>query len=148
MTTIKVIGFIVVLAVVAGVLSVVGVGCHYCNRTAQVVMQETDPAVLLKKYGWFKDASSALDKKIADIGVMEVRIKYIESLGDKATRSDREQMYVWMSEISGIKASYNQLASEYNSQMAKINWAFTNVGDLPKGATVELPREYKPYMNN
>ena len=60
-------------------------------------------------------------------------------------KTDREQMYVWMSEVAGIKANYNQLAAEYNANMAKFNWAFANKGQLPIGAEVPLPREFKPY---
>jgi len=61
-------------------------------------------------------------------------------------REDREQFNVWSSEVAGVKASYNSLAAEYNAQMAKMNWRFTNVGMLPQGATQPLPREYKPYV--
>lgn len=43
-------------------------------------------------------------------------------------------------------ASYNSLAVEYNAAMAKINFSFTNIGELPKGASQPLPREYKPYI--
>ena len=74
---------------------------------------------------------------------MDNRIASIDKV--TAQRSDKEQMYVWMSEVAGIKASYNQLVSEYNSQMSKLNWRFCNVGNLPQGATEVLPREYKPY---
>lgn len=137
--------FLVILAL--GVISLVGRACTYAGKVEKVVAQEVDPAVLLKKYSWFKDASASLDKKIADIGVYEARLKVIQNDSTK-TRTDKEQMYVWMSECAGIKASYNQLASEYNSQMSKINWAFCNVGELPKGATEPLPREYKPYIDN
>lgn len=119
--------------------------CNYANRAVAVAAAEVDPAVLLKKYMWFKDASAALDKKVADIKVYETRVKAIQSTPD-LTRADKEQMYVWMSEVAGVKASYNTLASEYNAQMSKINWAFCNVGELPKGATTPLPREYKPYI--
>jgi hypothetical protein len=45
-----------------------------------------------------------------------------------------------------MKYSFNQLAADYNAQMAKINYAFCNVGQLPQGATTPLPREYKPYI--
>jgi len=48
--------------------------------------------------------------------------------------------------VAGIKASYNQLAAEYNAGMVKINWRYTNVGDLPPGSTEPLPREFKPYI--
>lgn len=46
------------------------------------------------------------------------------------------------------KPSYNSLAADYNSQMAKFNWRFANKGDLPPGATDPLPREFKPYVSN
>jgi hypothetical protein len=49
-------------------------------------------------------------------------------------------------EISGMKASFNDLAAEYNAAMVKINFAFINVGQLPQGATEALPREFKPYQ--
>ena len=42
---------------------------------------------------------------------------------------------------------HNQLCAEYNSAMSKFNYRFTNIGDLPEGATEPLPREYKPYIN-
>ena len=57
-------------------------------------------------------------------------------------------MSLWRSEVAGVKASYNGLAAEYNAQMAKFNWQFCNVGDLPKGADVALPREFKPYVTD
>lgn len=136
---------LIILALIA--LSIVGKACGYIGKVENVVAQEIDPAVLLKKYSWFKDASASLDKKIADIGVYESRLRIIQNDSTK-TRTDKEQMYIWMSECAGVKASYNQLASEYNSQMSKINWAFCNVGELPKGATEPLPREYKPYIDN
>jgi hypothetical protein len=43
---------------------------------------------------------------------------------------------------------HNELCSEYNSAMSKFNYAFTNVGSLPQGATTVLPKEVKPYINN
>lgn len=60
-------------------------------------------------------------------------------------KEDREQYNLWTSEVAGVRASYNALAAEYNSQMSKFNWRFTNAGQLPEGATETLPREYKPY---
>jgi len=58
----------------------------------------------------------------------------------------REQVGLWQSEVAGITASYNALAADYNAQMSKINYRFCNVGDLPRGATDPLPREFKPYQ--
>lgn len=138
------------------VLAVVGTGVravlfplHYANRVATVVAAQIDPAVLLKKYEWFKDAHAALDAKIANIRTYERRFVDTRTLygpvAAKWPRDVREQYAIWQSEVSGVVASYNDLAAEYNSQMAKINWRFTNRGDLPAGATDPLPRAYVPY---
>ena len=120
-------------------------------RIGEVADKELSAPALLAKYEWFKDASAALDKKVADITVYEARFKsldeaYKDTPRTQWARDDRNQWSIWQSECAGIKASYNQLASEYNAQMAKINWAFTNAGELPKGATKVLPREYKTYL--
>lgn len=135
------------LLVAGGIISF---GANYARKAANVVAREIDPAVLLQKYEWFKDAAAALDKKQADIGVYQSRIRRLEQdyEGQKRSqwaREDREQMSVWQSEVAGVKASYNTLAAEYNSQMAKWNWQFTNIGSLPAGAKQPLPREYRSY---
>lgn len=146
---------VIVLVILAG--SALGlVGCAVglftgaANNAAQVVQKEFYPDALLRKYEWFKDAAAALDKKQADIGVYDTRLK---SLTDAYTgvprgkwpRDDREQFSIMTSESAGVKASYNQLASEYNAEMVKFNWRFTNVGDVPQGGK-PLPREYRPYI--
>jgi hypothetical protein len=129
-------------------------GCNpisYGCKAQQTIMKEIDPDVLLRKYMWYKDASASLDAKAADIRVYETRIKDLQKdyEGEKTrswTREDRQQLSIWRSEVAGVKASFNSLAAEYNAQMAKINWAFCNIGELPKGADKPLPREYKPYI--
>jgi two-component SAPR family response regulator len=127
------------------------VSCRYVNDASNTAFKEFKPSELLKKYEYYKDASAALDKKIADIQVYSVRVKTMEDAYKGVKRSewakdDREQLSIWMSEVAGIKASYNTLAAEYNSAMSKFNWAFCNTGTLPQGATNPLPREYKPYI--
>ena len=52
---------------------------------------------------------------------------------------------VWEQEQAGMVLSYNALAAEYNAKMAEMHWAFTNVGQLPAGASEPLPREFAPY---
>lgn len=121
------------------------------GNAEQVAKKEFYPDALLKKYEWFKDASAQLDSKVATIKILEKRIETIEETYGETprqswARSDREQYNVWLNENAGVKASYNTLAAEYNSQMVKFNWRFTNVGDLPPGSTTPLPREYKPYI--
>lgn len=120
------------------------------GETASVAKKEFGASALLKKYEWFKDASATLDKKRADIKVYGQRITdlqadYKDEKRKDWPRSDREQMSIWRTELSGVKAGYNSLSAEYNAQMSKFNWSFANAGDLPAGATDPLPREYKPY---
>lgn len=145
--SLMVIGFVIVLSAVLGV---VGYTFSWFGEAAQVAKQEFGPSAMLQKYSWFKTAAAELEKKQADIGVYGSRIKamdgtYKDLARQKWPRDDREQYNVWVSEVAGVKASYNSLAAEYNAQMAKFNWSFANVGELPKGADTPLPREFKPY---
>jgi len=145
--SIKIIGLIVALVVIIGIIFFV---LSWTGEGAKVAKNEFGPEALLEKYEWFKDASAQLDKKLADIQVYDSRMRSMEESyknieRQKWPREDREQYNVWSSEVAGTIASYNSLAAEYNAQMAKFNWRFTNVGDLPKGATITLPREYREY---
>jgi two-component SAPR family response regulator len=133
-------------------VSLVFTSCRYATDAKDTAFKELKVSTLLKKYEWFKDASAQLDKKIADISVYDAKMKsitdaYVGVKRSEWARDDREQLSVWMSELAGVKASYNGLSAEYNSQMSKMNWRFCNVGDLPNGATQPLPREYKPYID-
>jgi len=125
----------------------------FAQRAATVVSQELDPRVLQNRYEWFKDAAAALDQKRASLTLYESRFKDLDSSYTGLPRSawardDREQWSIWRSESAGIAASYNELAGTYNAQMAKWNYKFTNVGDLPRGSSNPLPREYKPYIES
>ena len=145
---VKTIFFIFGLAVVIGCI---GYPLGWFSETAQVAQEQFGPRAALEKYEWFKDAAAQLDKKRADISVYEGRVKEMEKTyanleRQKWPRDDREQMSLWSSEVAGVKASYNSLAADYNAQMAKFNWRFANAGDLPKGATEPLPREFKAYV--
>jgi hypothetical protein len=120
------------------------------TNTATVVQKEFYPEAMLRKYEWFKDAAAALDKKAADIVVYDKRLgnlkaEYGTTPRGRWPRDDREQWNIWSSEAAGIRASYNSLAAEYNSEMSKFNWRFANVGDVPPGGRA-LPREYRAYI--
>ncbi len=139
-----------IFGIFIGILLIV-FSLKWCTNAADTVYKETSPDALLKKYEWFKNASAEADKKLADIEVYKSRQKSMEESYTGVPRKDwstvdKEQYNLWQQEVAGVIASYNSLAAEYNSQMSKINWAFTNVGDLPKGATTPLPRELKPYL--
>lgn len=134
-----------------GIFGIVGMFTGAANNAAQVARKEFYPDALLRKYEWFKDASAQLDKKLADLKVYETReaslkTQYVGLKRSEWAREDREQQSIWSSERAGVAASYNALAAEYNAQMSKFNWRFTNVGDLPPGASMPLPRSYKPYL--
>jgi hypothetical protein len=140
------------MVAVIALFSATGYVFGWFGEAAAVVQNEVGPSALLKKYEWFKNASAELDKKAADINVYTARSETIKNNykdlpRNKWPKDDREQLSLWDTELAGIKASYNSVASEYNAQMAKINWAFTNVGQVPAGGQ-PLPREYKPYVGN
>jgi hypothetical protein len=144
---------LVALFVLSTAMSIIGYGMGWFREAGQVLKEEFGPREMLRKYEWFKDASAQLDKKVADVEVYASRIStmnetYSGLKRNEWPREDREQMNVWASEVAGVKASFNTLAAEYNSQMAKFNWRFANAGQLPEGATEALPREYKPYVVN
>lgn len=131
-------------------VSVVAYGLGWFSEGAAVAQEQFGARALLSKYEWFKDAAAQAEKKKADVGVYEARIAalvggYGETPRAKWAREDREQLNVWQSEVAGVKASYNQLAAEYNAAMVKFNYRFANVGDLPQGATEPLPRAFKEY---
>lgn len=135
---------IVLLIIISGVMS-------FGGGVAKVASNELSPTVLQQKYEWFKDASAQLDSKVANIEVYQGRITRMNKMYEGMprthwNRADIDQVNLYESEVGGIKASYNSLAATYNAEMSKWNWRFTNIGDLPEGATKVLPREYKPYI--
>lgn len=138
--TVIIIGFIVVGSITG-----------FFGDAASTAKREFQASTMLKRYEWFKDASSQLEKKVADIQVYEHKLKLLKEDYPKVSRSDwprddREQYNIWISEMDGIKMSYNSLASQYNAAMVKFNYRFTNVGDMPNGSSNPLPKEYKPYI--
>jgi hypothetical protein len=121
------------------------------SDAGKVVKEEFSPSTLLKKYEWFKDASAQLDAKVANIDAAQKRLNVLEEQYEGVsrgqwTRADVEQFNLWQTEVAGLKANYNSLAAQYNAAMVKFNYRFTNVGDLPAGASEPLPRQYKPYQ--
>lgn len=142
-----------IIAIVSVTLKTCSTATRVVNNGIETAYQEFKPEALLKKYEWFKDAAAQCDAKMAVLGTYESRFKSLkESYGANVSRSswsreDKEQWNIWESEYLGVKASYNDLAAQYNAAMVKFNYRFCNVGNLPPGATIPLPREYKPYIN-
>lgn len=127
-----------------GACTVLGTAGWFAGRAVDVVKQQVDPAELLRKYEQFKDESAQLDAKAASIRIKERQVRDVKSM--QMDRTNREQLMIWQQELGGMKYSFNELAADYNSQMSKINYRFCNVGDLPQGASVALPRDYKQYL--
>ena len=140
---------IVLLAGIAALF--VGGVLHLGSETAQLADEQFGPQALLTKYTEFKELSAACDKIRADIEVTRSNIEdlknqYLGVTRNQWDRRDIEQYNLWKSTITGQIAKYNSLASDYNTRMKLFNYRFTNVGDLPAGQTIVLPREYKPYV--
>ena len=128
----------------------IGAGLGWFGEAAQVARQEFGPKAMLTKYEWFKDASSQLDKKLADIEVYKQRVEgmkisYQSIPRNKWDRTDKEQFNLWQIEVSGVKASYNGLAADWNAQISKFNWK-PFLTDLPPGAEGVLRKQYATYI--
>lgn len=124
----------------------------WLTESGQVTREEFNPRVALRKYEWFKDAAAELDRKRADISVMQKSLKELENSYAGTSRkdwaeSDRSEQAQLTAELNGLRSSYNDLAAQYNAAMAKINFAFANIGQLPRGASEPLPREFKAYID-
>lgn len=130
-------GVVLVLSLFFFATGIIGDGCN-------TVQKEFAPSALLKKYEYFKDLAAGIDNKRAEIEMYREEIKGME-VNDKDDKFNVQQR---KSELFGLISVHNNLCAEYNAAMAKFNYAFCNVGTLPAGATVVLPREVKPYINS
>ena len=140
---------ILALAVLGGVGGTISYFGGWFSEGASVAQEELGPRALLEKYAWFKNAAASLDKKSADIALYKQRVADFEaSYGatprHEWDRTDKEEWSQINAELLGVRASYNSLAADYNAQMAKINWAFANAGQVPAGGE-PLPREFRVY---
>lgn len=127
----------------------------FIDNGLNTAYEQFKPEELLRKYEWFKDASGQCEQKVATLKTYESRFLNLrQSYGSDSlkrknwARTDIEQWNVWQSEYLGVKASYNDLASQYNSAMAKFNYGFCNAGKMPDGSNTPLPKEFKPYITN
>ena len=134
-----------VLVLFGIIMSGVGMVTGWFGEAATVARQEFGPKAMLTKYEWFKDTSAGLDKKQANITVYGSRLAIFEGMPRKdMDRTDKTQQAQWLSEVAGVKASYNSLAADWNSQISKFHWK-PFLGDLPPGAETLLTKEYAPY---
>lgn len=134
-------------------LTLLGMGLRFCGEAQDVAHEQFGPRAMLAKYEQFKNMAASLDSLRANIEGQKRKLADLESqyAGMKRSgwpREDREQWSLWRSEVTGVRSQYNRLAADYNAAMAKFNYAFANAGELPKGATNPLPREFAPYTED
>ncbi len=134
------------------IASFLSVACgRACTEAVDVAHEEYGARAAVRKYEWFKDTAAQLQKKMADIEVYKQRISVMEKdyEGTKRKdwdRTDKEQKNQWHNELAGVRASYNGLAAEYNSNMSKANFRYANVGDVPAGSEA-LPINFSAYTD-
>lgn len=116
------------------------VSCRYAQDASDTAYNQTKASTLLKRYEYFKDLAAAIDKKRADIAVYEAELCEVA-----ASKEDQEYQRQRRTELIGIAGIYNSLVADYNSAMAKANYNFTNIGDLPDSNLEPLPKEYQNY---
>lgn len=132
---------IITVAIFSAMIWGIGTVFGFFGEAATVAQQEFGAAAAVRKYEWFKDAASQLDRKSADLKMFDARINSLRKSGasaDSIAQAEAERI--------GVASSYNDLAARYNSSMAKANWRWTNVGDVPAGSEA-LPREYREYVS-
>jgi hypothetical protein len=149
-------GFLAIIIKVSVVLFISGVliGASgfisgWCDEPPKEADEQNSPKAILDKYEWFKDMSAQLDKRQSQIHVLYSRIRALSAFNKNSPVSmwkeeHKEQANGWVSEMAQIQASFNDSAAQYNSEMARFNWRFSDPGRLPQGAGKPLPREYKP----
>lgn len=153
----KNIAFIIFVVLTVGAFFIFSPLCNTARKMEQnlhqTIYEEFKPEELLRKYEWFKDAASQMDQKLSTLKTYEIRFADLKKsygpdslIRSKWSRTDQEQSNIWHSEYTGVKASYNELAANYNAAMVKFNYRFCNAGDLPKGADMVLPREFREYI--
>ena len=104
------------------------VSCGWISEAENVAQEEFGATGSLKKYEWFKDAAETINEKRQTIAVYENNLKLLNEQYGKIPRKDwdrldKQQFNQWTMEITGIKASYNKVVKEYNSQSSKFNWS-------------------------
>ncbi len=145
---IRIVVILFIVGAVGGTLAYVG---GWFSEGGRVIQQEFGPQRALEKYEWFKDAAGQLEAKKANIDVYQGQLKALEDAyanpdgtaipRNQWDRTDKENYNLRSQELAGMKASYNQLAAEYNAQSSKFNWAPF------KGNSDEPPHEFKELVH-
>lgn len=132
-----VIGIVVLLFLVGLLAKGCGLISFTVNESIEVAKDEFGLKAALKKYEWFKDAAETLNEKRSTIQIYQTNVDMMNEDFEGLHRSkwstiDKQQYNQWRMEVTGIKASYNKVAKEYNAQSSKFNWEMFNTEDVPK----------------
>jgi len=133
---------------IIGIISLFVIGLITMNMlgwlggASQVAHEEFGAKAMLTKYEWFKDADAQLVKKEQDTIAYQSKINsmkdfYGNSTPQEWSRQDREQLWLWESELTGVISSYNYLCQEYNSQSNKFNWDKFKTSELQRSCIVK-----------
>lgn len=144
----------VIAALIIGSLMIVGVigfGGRVISDAATAVYEEVNPRELNRKYEWFKNAYAQLDSFRGQASVKQNQIDGLVEMYDGVPRNEWNRADIqahrqYTQELAGIKGSFNNLAAEYNAEMAKWHTAFVNAGKLPEGGSEQMPREVAVYI--
>jgi hypothetical protein len=122
------------------------------GEAADVAQTEFGPKAMLKKYEWFVDQASRIDKMDADVALYTKRVvgvadQYVSTFGaDKTAWSPAVQMQYnsertqARDDLMAIVSQRNNLVREYNAQSEKFNWSgFNTKADRPKPRYEESP---------
>lgn len=128
------------------ILFVLFIGFTIFGAATGVVSTVVDEAgAQFERYQKFKDLAAALDAQSADIDIYNARLARLEEIPRaERHREERQEIAQVSAELTGVRGKYNSMAAEYNAAMAKINYRYANIGDMPKGAD-PLPREFRLY---
>ncbi|MFA5853516.1 MAG: hypothetical protein WC866_00360 [Patescibacteria group bacterium] len=138
---------ITALCVVIGSLAY---GLGWVGEAADVAREQHGPRASLKKYEWFVDQATYIDKMDADVKLYRQRVadtttQYELTHGkDRATWPPTAQMQYGedykqaKDDLLAIISQRNNLVREYNAQSEKFNWSGYDTTSGPKPRYDEL----------
>jgi hypothetical protein len=133
----------VILPLIA-VLGLLSLALGWFGEGCRVTKDEYGPKAALKKYEWFKDQASRIDKMDADIALYRARAERVETQYIDTYGSDRkswppvtqlqyrESFSQALDDLAAIVSQRNNLVREYNAQSETFNWSGYNLTGEPK----------------
>lgn len=108
------------------------------DMDTETLKTEFSPDSIILAYQNMRAIAYRLDAKLDDVKAYESRLE--------ATDAETPQYQFILSKKRDLEASYNSLASQYNSEMLKFGNAFSNPNTF-LGVARPLPRKYELIRN-